>query len=924
MNIKYEEGTILKITLGYWLDSTTYPDALGDQVASVGTVVTGFNGLIGILETQLGLTVPNVSENQRIAEWQELIRKQDSGKKLFSKSFETDSWNTAKELLRRRDELVLAGWNPLVHVGGSAWIDTLAELELANPNRLCGFPDRVRGLISRLQDQVQVQIEKINIVDEDKTLWDPWCIQLIDLLKEIGVETQNVSTMFEKEIQKDSYTDLSLLQKVMAGEKSSEVAKGDGSLLLIRSEQEWDAADFLISWLQQNTSEDTVLIKGDGSLFLDELLNRRGVPAAGVDALSKWRAVLQVLPLTIDTYWEPLRVDRMLELLTIPTSPVPGKIRYKLAKVLAANPGIGGPLWVQAIQDGINAYEEIWTAEGLDEKEVKKRRKNLEARLDLWVNHEYYDPTEGIPFEQLMNICQKVSQWAALNYQTTNDLMFVQATQYAQEVMEGLKSLGAKRVTRLQVGRILESVLGEGAKLSGYTQEAAQWQVVNHPGQIWGKAENIIWWGFHKNMSGPSVRTWTSKERGWLREHGVNLLEEDVRRRREAAAWQRAARLSNKRLILFAPAKVKGKEISIHPLWDEIRYAIAKDHNTEKKITIEAADIRKQSRFSIPGMEFERTPLQTTKIPDPIRTWRVPENIVVPREVESATSFEGLIGCPLKWTFTYVANVKPGKILSLPHESIMLGNLGHVILETLITEKTDWSEEEVGIRTGDLFDQLTPRLAATLLEPQNGILRSETRFKLQKSLQKFFKVLNHAGITIQDTEIELQKTWSDGVEFNGRLDLIGETASGNKILFDAKWSRKPSNYKVRLENLSVQLTLYHWLLAEDDNQELPVAYFMLRSGDFFSLPHGDFPSDHHVAGPSLLESHQVLRQSVQDIWSQLLKGTIIAPGVPSKGNTDKRTEDGQELSEDSFVTTIDPPCAYCEYQNLCGFRRVRK
>ncbi|MFB5195269.1 hypothetical protein ACE198_10185 [Neobacillus sp. KR4-4] len=68
----------------------------------------------------------------------------------------------------------------------------------------------------------------------------------------------------------------------------------------------------------------------------------------------------------------------------------------------------------------------------------------------------------------------------------------------------------------------------------------------------------------------------------------------------------------------------------------------------------------------------------------------------------------------------------------------------------------------------------------------------------------------------------------------------------------------------------------------------------------------------------------MLRQSVQDIWSQLLKGTIIAPGVPSKGNTDKRTEDGQELSEDSFVTTIDPPCAYCEYQNLCGFRRVRK
>jgi ATP-dependent helicase/nuclease subunit B len=913
----------LNITLGYWLDSKTYPDALGDQEASVGTVVTGFNGLLGILETQLGLTSPNVSENLRIAQWQERIRKQDSGNKPFSKSFATDSWNTAKELLRRRDELVLAGWDPDAHVGGSVWIDTLAELELDNPTRSWGFPDRFRALLTRLQEQMKVQIERITIVDEDETLWDPWCMKLIHVLKEHGVQIQKESVIFEKETQKDSSSDLSLLQSVMAGVNTSKVAQGDGSLLLIRAEQEWDAADFLISWLQQNSLEDTVLIKGDGALFLDELLHRRGVSAAGVDALSKWRAVLQVLPLTIDTYWEPLRVDRMLELLTIPASPVPGKIRYKLANLLASNPGIGGRLWQQAIQDGINAYEELWSAENIDEQEVKKRRKNLEARLNLWVNHDYYDPTEGIPFAKLVTICQKVSQWAALNYHSTNDLMYVQATQYAQEVVEGLTTLGVKRVTRLQVGRILESVLGEGAKLSGYSQEAAKWQVVNHPGEIWGKAENIIWWGFHKNMTGPSVRTWTSKERAWLSDQGVHLVDEDVRRRREAAAWQRAARLANKRLILFAPAKVKGKEIPIHPLWDEIRYAVAKDNHTEEKITISAAKLRKQSSFSIPGTEFERDSMVTAKIPDPIRTWKVPENVVVPREIESATSFEGLISCPLKWTFSYAANVKPGKVLSLPHESIMLGNLGHVILENLITEKTDWNEEEVRVRTGELFDELTPMVAATLLEPQNGILRSETRFKLQNSLLKFFKVLNHAGIKIQHTELELQKTWSDAVEFNGRLDLVGETAAGNKILFDAKWSRKPSNYKARLQDLSVQLTLYHWLLADHDDQELPVAYFMLRSGEFFSLPHDDFPSDYHVEGPSLSDSHHVLRQSVEDVWSQLLKGTIIATGVPAKQGMNKETDDS-DMSEDSFVSTIDPPCTYCEYQNLCGFRRVTK
>lgn len=611
----------MNIILGYWLDSATYPDALGDKEASVGTVVTGFTGLIGILETQLGLTAPNVSENLQIAEWQELIRKQDSGNKPFSKSFGTDSWNTARELLRRRDELVLAGWDPAAHVGGSVWIDTLAELELANTDRSWGFPDRVQALFTKLEEQIHVPIDTITIVDVDESLWDPWSIELIDLLKRHGVQIQKDTAFFETETQQEFSSDLARLQGVMAGGESSEQAQGDGSLLLIRSEQEWDAADFLISWLQEKGMEDTVLIKGEGALMLDELLHRRGVPAAGVDALSKWHAVLQVLPLTIDTYWQPLRVDRMMELLTIPASPVPGKIRFKLAKVLASNPGIGGPQWLQAIQDGIKDYEEKWSAEDLDEQEVKKRRKNLEARLNLWVNHDYYDPTEGIPYENLINICQKVSQWAALNYHMTNDLMYVQATQYAQEVVEGLKTLGVKKVSRLQVGRILESVLGEGAKLSDYNQEASKWQVVNHPGQIWGKADTILWWGFHKNMAGPSVRTWTSKERAWLKEQGVNLLDEDVSRRREAASWQRAARLANRRLILFAPAKVKGEEIPIHPLWDEIRFAIAKDNSTEKKITIDAAELRKQPSLPLFGDGFERVPLTTRNIPEPIRTW---------------------------------------------------------------------------------------------------------------------------------------------------------------------------------------------------------------------------------------------------------------------------------------------------------------
>ncbi|WP_462411665.1 PD-(D/E)XK nuclease family protein [Neobacillus sp. Marseille-QA0830] len=913
----------MNIILGCWLDSATYPDALGNQQASAGTVVTGFNGLIGILETQLGMSSPANSENIRIAEWQELIREHDTGNMPFSQSFKTDSWNTARELLRRRDELILAGWDPAVHTGGSKWLETLSKLELANSNQTVGFSDRVRALMSQLENQGQVHIDSIMVVDEDETLWDPWAIQLVDLLKKQGVEVVKEAGSFGTNLQNQA-SDLSLLQAVLAGEISSQEAQGDGSILLIRSEQEWDAADFLVSWLQEYNTEDTVVIKGEGSLFLDELMHRRGVPGAGVDASSKWRAVLQVLPLTIDTYWEPLRVERMMELLTIPSSPVPGRIRYKLANELAAYPGIGGPKWNQAIEAGMNEYEHLWEAEEIDGQEVKKRRKNLQEKLDLWIGHDYYDPNEGIPYDKLVTICQKVSQWAAAKFQMTNDIMYAQATQIAKEIIEGIKTLGVKMVNHLQVARIFDSVLGEGATLSNYRQEASKWQVVSHPGQIWGPAGTILWWGFHKDMSGPGIRIWTLNERTWLSSHGVHLPDEAVRRLREAASWKKAARLANRRLILFAPGKVKGADLPIHPLWDEIRYAIARDNGAVNKITLDASNLRKHPSHSLVCETFERMPLNSRNIPEPIRVWRVPEKTVARRKEESATSFEALIGCPLKWTFRYAAKVRPGNVLSIPNDSIMLGNLGHLILEQLITEKSSWTEEEARIRAGELFDELTPMMAAPLLEPKNGVTRSETRFNLQKSLQKFFKVLNDAGIKIQHTELELQKPWTGEVEFKGRLDLVGQTQSGSKILLDAKWSKRPNNYRVKLENISVQLALYHWLLSDQKNEELPVAYFMLSTGDFFSRPHDDFPSDYHVTGPSLLESFEVLRKAVEDVSSQLLKGTVIASGVPVKTNMRAETANGQAPIEEPFVSTIDPPCLFCEYQNLCGFRRVKE
>ena len=48
--------SIMHIILGYELDTGSYPDALGNDEARQGVVVLGPAGLVGVLETRLGLT----------------------------------------------------------------------------------------------------------------------------------------------------------------------------------------------------------------------------------------------------------------------------------------------------------------------------------------------------------------------------------------------------------------------------------------------------------------------------------------------------------------------------------------------------------------------------------------------------------------------------------------------------------------------------------------------------------------------------------------------------------------------------------------------------------------------------------------------------------------------------------------------------
>ena len=118
----------MRITFGIFLDEAKWHDGW----ASLGCVRLGPCGLLSLLETRLGLTGPDTHPALRINQYLTRVNELSSLKDehwFLRKSFEADSWSTAKQMLAWRDELIEAGWNGKPFNPVSPRLKELSDLE---------------------------------------------------------------------------------------------------------------------------------------------------------------------------------------------------------------------------------------------------------------------------------------------------------------------------------------------------------------------------------------------------------------------------------------------------------------------------------------------------------------------------------------------------------------------------------------------------------------------------------------------------------------------------------------------------------------------------------------------------------------------------------------------------------------------------
>lgn len=910
---------------------------------------------------RLGLPTRFPANALRIAHYMVALRSADDNEQFYSRSFKTDSWGTAKALLRLRDELVANGWK-LSSVnnidGASARLKTLARIEaIAGKNVIC-LTDMINPILTRLERVEGVGIESITIVDELSILPPVWQ-KLINALKGKGVQIMTSfcsSSDIGLSTNNAPSTDLQKLSAFLHNNQLTQLS-GDGSLVILESDDEVQAADFVSALLLSVSCSDdnVVIIRGDTSSFLDHLLQQRNLPALGGIEKSSMRGYMQLLPLALEVLWEPFDPSRLLELLTLAAGPISPSIARHFVYALKIQPGIAGDAWEKAWQltrenlvtwDAKTEEDRVCSSSDIGSETNTTRTPSKavlekEAFFREWLEPFRFDPQKGVPAVVAVQVCERVKLHAYLRFNSMTGKIseaqiqvFLRTAVFAETLLESIKASGSELITRSQLLRMMESAAGEG--YTPDTPEASTWTPVDHPGQIIGSADLILWWGFVSNRNHGVSTAWSNEEIDFLEKLEVYLDSPQNAVVREAKSWYRPLTASAGRLVVVKPRTVAGRTVAAHPFYHEVAALVeATPHTVRTRIIKQAHEIYSQAVSEISDHKIVCRPVLKRALPRPRPVWNITPSDLS-RSSENATSLERLLSCPMSWLFEHKKKFRFGNLLSVSAGEQLSGNLAHEVFAAVFSHKEilDKHDEEqasmevIEMLAAKYFEELCPKIAAPLLLPGNSLERQKLKKAIVDGTGNLANLIREAGFSRIQCETEHEQK-VDGIVLRGRIDMVLSHPDNYDYIIDLKWTRRaPYRRREISEGRAIQLALYAALLKSSFTVETKGGYYLIGQRQLFSAAQSPFPIHSFVDGPTLDQTFEVMLDNYRNHMKVLSSGTICATGfaetapvVPDESGIDFYFDDDVEQTPGRVpgaTLTLEPPCRICNFGRLCG------
>lgn len=810
----------MKIVFGLALDDPHLPPP---PLTDGGVHFLGPNGLLRTLESYLGLAGhPSDNDYLRIEEYRQALRRylEQRPDAFFTASFIADQFATATEMLSRRDELLLAGWD--FHAGGAPpRLATLAAVEKNlrdHPDyRLSpGFADRFTAVLEVLDASPTLPFSEIGLV-EQLDLLPAHFRSLMHLAAARGIIVRELPSPAP-----DGEGDLGRLQRHLLGQYTNTKIElqGDGSLLVLRGKRETDLAAFLAAILRRNAHwRPAILIPGKNRA-LDNALIQEGLPGLGIPSASLARPTLQVLKLVTVFLWYPVDPYKVMEFVSLAVKPLDEELANRIAALMAQTPGLNSESWYIMAS---RFFEE------LDQRAARHpdiNPREVRRQYDFWFQRRRYDINGTVPKEEVIEIFAYLEHWALRSFEddgTKNNSLLV-LSQQARRIRELLQTLPEEDLTHLELERIVRTIY-EPSPVQFIEREQGHLAYAFQPHALTGPVDQLLWWNFIQQEPDHFFSRWYQEERSHLAARDIYL--QGPREENARLIWQRRRPLllARSQLLLVIPEYVDGKPVLMHPLFGDLE---ARCQNL-KAITLNIDTDRGRETydrfFELPG----RVEVLSRRLGRPNPFLQLdPAYRFDQRAEETFTSLQAFFYYPYQWVFRHKIKLRKSSILSIVPDNTLLGNLAHRFFEQMFKEDiSGWNRNAVNRWVDAVADRLLQREGAVLLMYGREPERVSFIKKIKHAAWSLILLIQQNGWSVLATEKPLEGSFL-GVPIAGRTDLVLHRGDELAII-DLKWRGAARRERSIRNEEDLQLVLYARLLT-NDHTWAHTAYFIMENG----------------------------------------------------------------------------------------------
>jgi len=751
---------------------------LGEAPRFIRKRHVGNNWLLAELQLRAGVHIETVSDVERETAYHNAMKGHTKGT-MFEKVAEVDSYGTAVKLLRWRDALIMAGWDGECSLEEGK-LEVLAAIE-KDFKGAKGTADCWREVCETYEKIVDVR-EAIEEIDVDCP-WSeiPYLIRkTLDAIGECGIA---VNKLVDENI----------------AEQPIDIDK----IKLV----EFDDVNEAYEWFTKigDLGKDTVVINRD-NVRLNHILFSWDKPLLHSTQRDSNPQLLQLFKLCLCVFSRPLDIRNLVSYLMLNHSPIPGKVRYGLARLLLKTGGFGE----KKVRDD-NKIRDEWEEiiKAFDWKEGKKGKKST------FIDPIRNDYTNGLDKVEIVKYVDELKKWvhAILTNEESKisdleKIQFGELNKYLKALQNAIEPL-SKKVDYEE----LEALVMNIYRPMNYSMQAAEEKSSNVIGDIRAIAtesvNTLLWLDCQEELTEADEYDFlSSDERDLLNNNGCEIP--DFANHLIQCRRERNRMLAKCERIVLVRSKYNGTtRLGEHSIVSEAKQLYKKKYGEKSELKpVEANGIFGKKQINkIEGNTEKLEPVLALEL----------DKIDYKGRKESNTSLDTLINLPFNYVMEHIAKLPKPDDEQLKSMYVTTGEVAHCFFENL----TNDSNKDVSRMKQLVKYEFEKRLQEAIetkglimLQKENVAGLNEFRKQLKGSIDAFINIMQNKGWKPVGCEMNFPEDKDESItlgkidKFGARIDMLLKDADDKYVIIDFKWSYSKS-YGEKLEkNLAIQLELY--------------------------------------------------------------------------------------------------------------------